>query len=191
MDNSHPQEGHTRERHFVLHTSVPSLSFAEMKRGKIVWMLYVPTPKSLWCTSDYDHLSYLTYTFLATDLSPIQAGQTGILNECGLAKAWRLQVLFGPLILGMLFHQQSYMGSLQPKAWVNSRILLDHLWFPALSSVSSLRGKKDLLGDPRIIGNQALHWDLKCCLAPHPMSDRLPGQYSFPPSIHPASCPHR
>lgn len=129
--------------------------------------------------------------FVATDLSPVQAGQTGILNEWGLAKAWRLQVLFGPRILGTLFHQQSSMGSLQPKAWVNSRILLDHLWFPALSSVSSLRGKKDLLGDPRIIGNQPLHWDCKCCLAPHPMSDRLPGQYSFHPSIHPASCPHR
>lgn len=32
-------------------------------------------------------ISLLAYTFLATDLQPLQAGQTGILNERGLAKA--------------------------------------------------------------------------------------------------------
>lgn len=67
--------------------------------------------------------------------------------------------LFDPLIPGTLFCQQRYKGSLQPIAWVDNRILLDHLWFPGLSSISSLHGK-DLLEDPRIIGNQAVHEDL-------------------------------
>lgn len=45
MDDIHPQEGHTPGLNFVSHTSVPSLSFAEKRSGRVVWMLYVPTPK--------------------------------------------------------------------------------------------------------------------------------------------------
>lgn len=137
-----------------------------MKRGRAVWMLYVPTLMSLWCSLGYDRL-YLSPSYMFWLLTY----HLSILVKLG---SWSNEVwpkpedfLFGPLIPGMLFSQQRYKGSLQPIAWVNSKILLDHLWFPGLSSVSSLHGK-DLSEDTRIIGNQAVHKDLTRCLVwPH------------------------
>lgn len=63
VDDTHPQKGHTPEFNCVSHTPVPSPSFAERRRGQVIWMLYVPTPKSLWCSLGYDHLSLLIHTF--------------------------------------------------------------------------------------------------------------------------------
>lgn len=140
--------------------------WAEMRRGGGVRMLDIPTPKGLWLVpmmfirlwpslSLRTHLGYRPIPY--TSWSNLGSWK----NE-----AWTNpeNLLFGPSVLGRLLHQQSYMGSLTAKAWVNSRIFLDHLWFPALSSASSVRGRKNLSEDPRIPGTKALQWDLTCCL---------------------------
>lgn len=85
--------------------------------------------------------------------------------------------LFSLLIPDMLFHQQ-LSGQLPARAWVNSRVALDHLWLPPLSSVSSLCGRKDLSEDPRIISN-AFHWNLKHCLV-QPSIQYLPPMDNVP-----------
>lgn len=73
-------------------------------------------------------------------------------------------LLFGPSVLGRLLHQQSYMGSLQQKPESTAGFSWTICGFLLLSSASSVRGRKNLSEDPRILGNKALQWDLTCCL---------------------------
>lgn len=98
---------------------------------------------------------------LAVDLYPIQSGQT---RRQWLRIAQSLRTFFWSFDSRDIIITTEPGEQLPARVWVHSRILLDHLWLPALNSTSSLCGRKDLSEDPRTIGSQVLHGDPKRCL---------------------------